>query len=230
MDREDDPGVAARMSPSEVVEIDPVVARADRHALREGLRRQPAAHRVGEDVGRRLGAAAVGAHHLHVRRRDLVGDDVDVGGERDVAAHVVVVAVRVDEGGHRVAGELADRVEDRLAPARVLGVDDDDPAAGDEDGRVAAAPLPAQDVEVVLELLDLDDHRVLRVDDRERQCTDAEHDGQDDAAFHVIPPRVCGKGAMLAEEPCVRNAHRSVVSVPGGGRCLARAVPRRPGS
>ena len=45
------------------------------------------------------------------------------------------------------------------APARILGVDDDDALGGDEDGGVAAAALEHE--QVVLELLDFDDARLL---------------------------------------------------------------------
>ena len=203
----------------------------ERHPLREGLGRESAAHRIGEDVGRRFRPPAVGPHHLHVRLRYLVGDDVDVGGERDVAAHVVVVTVRVDEGRHRIAGELGDRVEDRRPPAGVLRVDDDNPVTGDEDGRVPAAPLSPQDVQVVLELLDLDDH-LLCGDDSERQDAGADHDGQNDAAFHVCLPVDSEQGAHATRgAECARNGQRStVLRRQGGAGWLTFATPRRPWS
>ena len=73
----------------------------------------------------------------------LLHDDVDRRRELDVAADVIAMRVRVDDRRHRLVRELLDLVEDRLAPARILRVDDDDAVAPDEDGGVAAAALAA---------------------------------------------------------------------------------------
>ena len=88
-----------------------------------------------------------------------VGDDVDFGGELDVAADVITVRVRVDDRHDALVGDLLDRVEQRLPPARVLGVDHDHAVRGDEDGAVAAAARHHE--QVVLDLLDLDHARRL---------------------------------------------------------------------
>ena len=56
----------------------------------------------------------------------------------------------------RLVGELTDLVEDRLAPTRVLGVDNDHAGGRHEHGRVATAAF--EDEQVVFELLDFDDH------------------------------------------------------------------------
>ena len=78
-------------------------------------------------------------HLLHVGLRVLLHDDVDRRRELHVAADVIAVRVRVDDRRHRLRRQLLDLVEDRLAPARILRVDDDDAVGADEDGGVAAA-------------------------------------------------------------------------------------------
>ena len=75
-------------------------------------------------------------------------DDVDRRRELDVAADVIAVRVRVDQERDRLRRQLLDLVEDRLAPAGVLRVDDGDAVGGDEHGGVAAAA--AQDEQVVV--------------------------------------------------------------------------------
>ena len=54
---------------------------------------------------------------------------------------MIAVGVGVDDRGDRLVGQLLDLVEDRLAPAGILRVDDDDAVRGDEHGGVAAAAL-----------------------------------------------------------------------------------------
>ena len=114
-------------------------------------------------------------------------------GELDVAAHVIAVRMRVDQRRHRLVGERLDLVENRLAPAGVLRIDDHDAVGGDEDGRVAAAAVRQrfQHVQVVFELRDLEGFRLLLLlgSNRNRQPADYEQRAQDDASFHGLPPK-----------------------------------------
>ena len=106
-------------------------------------------------------------------------DDVHGGGKLDVAAHVVAVRMGVDDHRHRLGGERLDLLEQRLAPAGILGVDDHDARGGDEHGRVAAAAAGErlEDEQVVRELLDLDGRgRRFRRLGAHRQRKRTEHD------------------------------------------------------
>ncbi len=89
-----------------------------------------------------LPSPVTGLHRLHVRRGVLLHDDVDRRRELDVAAHVIAVRVRVDDGRDRLRAQLLDLRQNRRAPSRVLRVDDGDAVRLDEDGRVAAAASP----------------------------------------------------------------------------------------
>jgi hypothetical protein len=138
------------------------------------------------------------SHLLHTCRGVLVHDDVHGRRERDVPADVIAVGVRVDDRRHRLAGELLDLREDRLAPARVLRVDDGDAVGLHEHGRVSAAACAAQHEEIVLELLDLDHRGTLRLatapgrllicGHRHRKRTNANEHSQNAASFHAMPP------------------------------------------
>ena len=123
-----------------------VVAAAERHLVLEGPLRHAAPAVLLEDVRGRSGRrrdAGRGTHRFHVLGGVLVGHDLDGRGELDVAADVVAMRVRVDDHRHRLVGDALDLLEQRLPPARVLGVDDDHAGRGDEDGAVpstAGAP------------------------------------------------------------------------------------------
>jgi hypothetical protein len=177
--REHDPRVAVRVTRTEVVQVHLVGAFADRHSVLERALRHSAAVVLLEDV-----------HLLHVRLGVLLRDDFDAGRELDVAAHMVAVRMRVDQRRHRFVGERLDLVEDRLPPAGILRVDDDDPVGRDEHRCVAAAAL--QHVQVVFHLVDVDVLRSLlllrrlRLHGRER--TAREQDAQHDPSFHDSPP------------------------------------------
>ena len=84
---------------------------------------------------------AVGDHFGHVGLRVLLNDDVDRRRELHVAADMIAVRVGVDERGHRFCREFFDLVEDRLAPAWILRIDNHDAVRGDEYGRVPAAAV-----------------------------------------------------------------------------------------
>jgi hypothetical protein len=66
------------------------------------------------------------------------------------------MGVRVDDRRDRLVGELADLVEDRLAPPRILGVDDNHARRGHEDSGIAAARWILEDPQIVPELLGLE--------------------------------------------------------------------------
>ena len=102
----------------EVVQIDLVGAVADRHLVLERSLRHPTA------VLCRRWLLEDRVHLLHVGLGVLLRDDVDRRRELDVAADVVAVRVGVDQRRDRLGRQLLDLVEDRLAPAGVLRVDD----------------------------------------------------------------------------------------------------------
>ena len=79
-----------------------------------------------------------------------------VGGELDVAAHMIAVRVRVDDRGHGFIGQRLDLVEDRLPPAWVLRVDDHDALRRDEDCGISATVPVLQDVKVIFDFVDLE--------------------------------------------------------------------------
>ena len=90
-----------------------------------------------------------------------MGHDLDGGWKRNVSAHMVTVAVGVDQRRNRIARQRPDRVEDRLTPARVLGIDNHHASRRHEDSRVTSAPLSSQHEKVVSYLIDLDVHLAL---------------------------------------------------------------------
>ncbi len=119
-------------------------------------------------------------------------DDFHRRRELDVAAHVVAVRVRVDDHRHRLVRDGLDLVEERLAPARVLGIDDHDAGGGDEDGTVSTAA--AHHEQVVFELIDLDHARrglprgpglgLLQRVDGQGQRTGREQNAEHHLSFH----------------------------------------------
>ena len=146
--RERDERIAVGVATSEVVQVDTILSRPDGHLVLERPLGQAAAVVRLEDV-----------HRLHVGLGVLLSDHLDRRGELHVAAHVVAVRMRVDQDLHRLVGQPFQLLEERLAPAGILRVDDHDAVCDDEDGSVAAAAL--QHEQVVLDLLDLDDLRSL---------------------------------------------------------------------
>src|SRR5206468_494716 len=70
----------------------------------------------------------------------------------DVAAHLVAVAMRVDDGRHRLWCELLDLAQDWLTLSSELRVDDDDPVCADKDRCVSPSALEHE--QVVLDLVD----------------------------------------------------------------------------
>jgi hypothetical protein len=151
MRREDDPRVAIGVAAAEVIKVDLVRAFADGHPVLEGALRHPVVVVLFED-----------RHLLHVRFRVFLDDDVNGRRERDVAADVIAVGVRVDQQRHRLRRQLLDFREDWLPPARVLRIDHRYTVGHDEDGRVAAAAGAAQHEQVVFDLLHFDDFRRIR--------------------------------------------------------------------
>ena len=137
------------MAAAEVVQLDAIRAAADRQLVRiRPLRQKP-------------GVVSLERVHLrHVRFGVLVGDDVDRRREHRVAAGVVTMRMGVDDHRHRLIGDGLDLVEDHLAPAAELGVDNDDAIPGDEHAGVAATERftrhrrGARHVQVVSDLFD----------------------------------------------------------------------------
>ena len=190
--REQHPRVAVRVPTAHVVELDLIGPLEQRHAVLERALRQAFPAVLLEDIRRRRRARLAEPRHrlhrLHIGRGVFLDDDVDRRREFDVAAHVIAMRVRVDDCRHRLRTQLLDFFENRRAPSGVLGVDDGDAVGLDENRGVAAAAR--QDEQVVLELLHLDDHRLLaallRDDVRDRAGGDQDREHCD--AFHTAPP------------------------------------------
>ena len=143
------------MGAAEVVEVDLVGAAAERQLVGEGAARHAAAAVLLEDV--RLRAALQGVDRvglLHVALGVGVGHHFDRRRELHLAVGVVVVGVGVDHHRHRLVGEGLHLVEQRLAPAGQLGVDQHHAGGGQEHRGVAAAAL--EHVERVGDLVGLD--------------------------------------------------------------------------
>ena len=110
---------------------------------------------------------------------------------------MIAVRVRVDDADHRLRAEFLDLVENRLAPSRVLRVDDGDAVGHDEHRGVAAAALSAQNEQVVLQLSDFHDpgrlltgcgRRLLIRRDRVRQPSERQKHAEEDDPSHAMPP------------------------------------------
>src|SRR5579864_8117733 len=174
---EDDNRVAIGVAWTEVVQVDLVRTLADGHLVLERPLGHPAAVALLEDV-----------HLLHICFGVLLNDDVDGRRERDIAADMIAVRVRVDQARDRFWRQLLDFVENRLAPPWIFRVDDGHAVGVDEHGRVAAPAL--QYVEVVLDLVDRDDHRSLRRRLRldRRDAAGGKQQPKHDPSFHEIPP------------------------------------------
>ena len=133
--REQHEGVAVRVPRAEVIELDPVIARADGHPVLVGLGRQQ--RRVRARAAAQLFLGAFVHHDAHVRV--LLADVI-------VAADVVRVAVGVDDQLDRLVGDLLDLGQDRRTVAGHLGVDQDDPVLLHDHQRVPAAAEDLVDV------------------------------------------------------------------------------------
>ena len=100
---------------------------------------------------------------------------------------MIAVRVRVDDRRDRLGRQFLDLVEDRLAPAGILGVHDDHAVRGDVDGGIAATALEHE--QVVFDLLDLDDlgalllRRLVR-SHRQRERADRDENAERDASSH----------------------------------------------
>ena len=177
------------MSPSgvgrtEVVQLDAVEVLEQPEALGEGGRGQPG------------GAAGEQVHATHVGAGVLVRDDLDHVRELAVAAGVIEIGVRVDDGGDRQVRDLVDRIEDRLPPPRQLGADQDDPAVDLVDQRERVRAAVSQVVERVadVESVDADEPLFLFLaapgsGGERQQENGAQHD-RPRPPLHGIPPRM----------------------------------------
>ena len=156
--REHDDGVPVRVPGTEVVQVDPILPGPHRHLVFERFLRQVL--RVLALEG--LAVAERRACFLrHVVPRVLLGDELDRRRELGVAARMVPVRVRVDDGRHRLVGHRVELAKNLLSPTGVLGIDEDDSAVGDERSGVTAAGGFEDVVQVVFDLLDPGDLRPL---------------------------------------------------------------------
>src|SRR5262249_48103134 len=132
-----DPGIAARMTGPEVVQVDAIFAGAERHLVLE--------HQLGQEVDL---FAPERIQLVHGQPRVLVCDDFHCRTEGLVAADMVAVRMRVDDGRDRLVRDRFDLRDERLPPSWKLGVYDDDTQVGHEDGRVPASAR--REIQVVL--------------------------------------------------------------------------------
>ena len=219
--REDAKRVAAGVAGAEVIEIDPLLAAAERQLVLVRL------------LGQELRVVAFeGVHLLHVGLRVLLRDDLDRRAEEAVVAGVIPVRVGVDDPRHRLGGDALHLVEDRLAPAGELRVHERDAAVGDEHGDVAAAErggIPGsgarEDIQVVFELHDVDDARPLRLRRRRqgprqigprrrghRERADQQEHAKQNASFHVEPSRK--EDSTLSARQSARPATVALETIP----------------
>ena len=180
----DDEGVAIRVARAEVVQVDLVLPGPERRRVRERALRQELRLVAGELI-----------HPNHVGLRVLVNDRVDRRAEELIAAHMVAVRVRVDDGRDRLVGHGADLLEQPLTPSGQLRVDDDHTRLGHEDRRVATRerrPIVrarrADDVEVVLDLLNVEDVGPLEFG--RTRCPDRQASGQHQHTQYKQSPHV----------------------------------------
>ena len=188
----DNPGIAAGMGASEVVEVDLVLARAQLHFVCECFLREKL----------RLVAFEV-IHLLHEHLGIRMGNDIDRCWKLLVAAHVIVVGMRIDDHGDWLRRHRLDLVENRLAIARILGIDHNDAGIRDEHTRVPAAA--ENHVQVVFHLLNIERlwrrlsasnsaapalarRRILKAGRPQRQCSESQQQAQHNSSFHEIPP------------------------------------------
>ena len=111
-------------------------------------------------TGRHRLATEDRSHPLHVRFGVLLNDDLDGRRKFDVAAHVIVMGVGVDDRRDRFVGELLHLVDDRLTPTRNLGVDDGH--AGGRDERRGVPATAFENEQVVRQFLYVDNLRRRR--------------------------------------------------------------------
>src|SRR5688572_8769454 len=115
--RKDDPRIAIRMSPTEVIEIDAILAVEDRHSVLECALRQIFGVLALEYFYPRM---------LHVDFCVFVGDHFHRRRKLRNAADVISMTVRSDDRGDGFVSNSSNPVEDRLPVTWVLGVDEDD--------------------------------------------------------------------------------------------------------
>jgi hypothetical protein len=103
---------------------------------------------------------------------------------------VIAVRVRVDQCRHRLVGERLDLVENRLAPAGVLRIDNDD-AIGGDGGRLPRRRSSAfSTARLSLSFVTSSVWPLLLLgSNRNRQPADNKQRAQDDASFHALPPK-----------------------------------------
>ena len=119
--RKHDPGVAVGVTATEVIEIDAIVALADRHLVLERLLRQARLLLPPEGLAVADGAALLlRPHGPHI----LVDDDLDRRGKLGDAARMVAVSVAVERHDNRLVRHRLDLVHDHRSPAGVLLIDD----------------------------------------------------------------------------------------------------------
>ena len=75
-----------------------------------------------------------------------MGNHFDRRGKLRIAADVIEMRVRIDDGGYRLTGQRLHLLENGVTPAWHLGIDEDDTAGSDEGGSVPSST--AQHVEV----------------------------------------------------------------------------------
>ena len=178
--REVDHRVAAGVPLAEVVELDAVLAAAERQLVLVGLLRQE------------LRLLALERIHLrHECLGVLMGDDVHAGREAFVAARVIAVRVRVDQGSDRLVRHRLDLRDDVRAVARELAVHHGYARVGHEDRDVAAGERRAidrarrpDDVEVVLHLHQVGQGRALLPSQPHRQRPNRHQHSEHHTSLH----------------------------------------------
>ena len=106
---------------AEVIQVDLILAAEQRHPVFKGSLRNEFRLVTLEDI-----------HFQHVRFCVFLRHDIDGRRKFRVASGVIGMRVRVDDHRHRFAGDRFHLVQNRLAVARVLGIDQNDTLLGDE--------------------------------------------------------------------------------------------------
>ena len=199
--RKDDERVAVGVSGAEVIEINAIVAAADRQLVLEGPLRQERRVRALE---RR--------HLRHVGFGVFLSDDVDAPRKSFVAADVIAVRVRVDDCRDRLVGDLLHLLENHRSVPRELRVDEDDAGVGDEDDGVAAGEVVTRrrrpdHVQVVFDLDGVRQRRAHRPEllrYANRQSAERDERRQYDRSCHASlrEPATIGAGDDPLQ-PCV---------------------------
>ena len=147
--REHDEGVAVGMTGPEVIEVYFILAFAQGElVLVRALWQEP-------------GLVPFELVHLrHVCLCIFLNDAVDRRAKEPIAAGVISMRVRVDDGRHGFVGHGLDPVENGLTPSGQLRIDDNDASVRDEHGGIASAERvdvgharARDDIEIVFYLL-----------------------------------------------------------------------------